>query len=219
MRDCFDQAKTRDCQISPATKTLHDRAVTKDTAPPRQQLNICARLSRRSLCVGYVLFTRPIMVDAAGGKYRCSSRNASAIRTSLIALSGSRRPISTSRREFRIYVTPSASNRVKLRRACQAILGMTPVSHLQTLRLSEVRRTLSTQDGAASTITAVASRFGFHELGRFAAVYRAAFGEHPSETRRSCPIPTRPRHRNSAAAERNVQLLPLRAHDARRSSR
>ena len=71
----------------------------------------------------------------------------------------------------------------QLRRACQAILGITPVSYLQTLRLNEVRRTLSTQDGAASTITAVASRFGFHELGRFAATYHAAFGEHPSETR------------------------------------
>jgi transcriptional regulator GlxA family with amidase domain len=71
----------------------------------------------------------------------------------------------------------------QLRRACQAVLGVTPVSHLHTLRLSEVRRTLSTQDGAASTITEVASRFGFHELGRFAAAYRAAFGEHPSETR------------------------------------
>jgi transcriptional regulator GlxA family with amidase domain len=71
----------------------------------------------------------------------------------------------------------------QLRRACQAILGVTPVSYLHTLRLSEVKRTLSTQDGAASTITVVASRFGFHELGRFAAAYRAAFGEHPSETR------------------------------------
>jgi transcriptional regulator GlxA family with amidase domain len=71
----------------------------------------------------------------------------------------------------------------QLRRACQAILGITPVSHLHTLRLNEARRTLSTPDGAASTITEVASRFGFHELGRFAAAYRAAFGEHPSETR------------------------------------
>ena len=71
----------------------------------------------------------------------------------------------------------------QLRRACQAILGVTPVGYLHTLRLSEVRRALSTQDGAASTITEVASRFGFHELGRFAAAYRAAFGEHPSETR------------------------------------
>jgi transcriptional regulator GlxA family with amidase domain len=71
----------------------------------------------------------------------------------------------------------------QLRRAFQAILGVTPVSYLHTLRLSEVRRTLSTQDGAAATITEVASRFGFHEFGRFAAAYRAAFGEHPSETR------------------------------------
>ena len=78
----------------------------------------------------------------------------------------------------------------QLRRACQAILGVTPVSHLHTLRLSEVRRTLTTPDGAASTITEVASRFGFHELGRFAAAYRAAFGEHPSETRqRTLSIP------------------------------
>jgi transcriptional regulator GlxA family with amidase domain len=71
----------------------------------------------------------------------------------------------------------------QLRRACRAILGVTPVSYLHVQRLTEVRRTLSTQDGAASTITEVASRFGFHELGRFAAAYRAAFGEHPSETR------------------------------------
>ena len=71
----------------------------------------------------------------------------------------------------------------QLRRAYQAILGVTPVSHLHTLRLSEVRRTLATLDGATATITEVASRFGFHELGRFAAAYRAAFGEHPSETR------------------------------------
>ena len=71
----------------------------------------------------------------------------------------------------------------QLRRACQAILGITPVSYLHTMRLSEVRRTLATQDGAASTITEVANCFGFHELGRFAATYHAAFGEHPSETR------------------------------------
>ena len=71
----------------------------------------------------------------------------------------------------------------QLRRACQAILGVAPIGHLNSLRLSEVRRTLSTQNGAASTITEIASRFGFHELGRFAAAYRAAFGEHPSETR------------------------------------
>ena len=75
---------------------------------------------------------------------------------------------------------PDLSRAIGVERVPQAILGVTPVSHLHTLRLSEVRRA---PDGAASTITEVASRFGFHELGRFAATYRAAFGEHPSETR------------------------------------
>jgi AraC family ethanolamine operon transcriptional activator len=32
------------------------------------------------------------------------------------------------------------------------------------------------------TVTAVAMRCGFRELGRFAAAYRATFGESPSET-------------------------------------
>src|ERR1700730_4372561 len=72
---------------SPATKRLDDRPVTKDTAPPRPRVDISAQLSRRSLCIGYVFFTRPITADAAGGKYRCNSRNANATRTSSIALS------------------------------------------------------------------------------------------------------------------------------------
>ena len=86
--------------------------VTKDTAPQRPWVDISPQLSRRFLCVGYVLFTRPIMADAAGGKYQCSSRNANATRTSSIALSVSRRPISTRRREFQNYVAPSMLNHV-----------------------------------------------------------------------------------------------------------
>jgi len=33
-----------------------------------------------------------------------------------------------------------------------------------------------------TTVTEVAIRFGFGELGRFASEYRAKFGENPSET-------------------------------------
>jgi len=70
-----------------------------------------------------------------------------------------------------------------LSRAFRAIRGMAPYRYLQQLRLSEVRRALSSAS-EASNITEVATRFGFRELGRFSAQYRETFGESPSETKR-----------------------------------
>jgi transcriptional regulator GlxA family with amidase domain len=70
-----------------------------------------------------------------------------------------------------------------LSRAFRAIRGMTPYRYLQQLRLSEVRRALSS-GSEAKNVTEVATRFGFRELGRFSARYREAFGESPSETKR-----------------------------------
>jgi transcriptional regulator GlxA family with amidase domain len=69
----------------------------------------------------------------------------------------------------------------------RAVRGTTPVRHLHALALAEARAAL--QDPAARSVKQVALRCGFRELGRFAADYRAAFGENPSETLR----------RNSAA--------------------
>jgi transcriptional regulator GlxA family with amidase domain len=69
-----------------------------------------------------------------------------------------------------------------LARALRAIHGTTPSRYLHALRLSEARRAL--RDGPSESVTQVALRFGFHELGRFAVDYRAAFGESPSDTLR-----------------------------------
>ena len=75
-----------------------------------------------------------------------------------------------------------------LARAFRAVHGITPVHYLHVLRLSEARQTLLAKDARCSSVTEVATRFGFRELGRFAGEYRAQFGESPSETlRRSCP--------------------------------
>ena len=70
-----------------------------------------------------------------------------------------------------------------LSRAFQTAADTTPYRFVQTLRLTAVRQALlaRTED---ETVTDVATRFGFHELGRFAALYRDAFGESPSETKR-----------------------------------
>jgi transcriptional regulator GlxA family with amidase domain len=72
-------------------------------------------------------------------------------------------------------------NQRTLSRAFRAVRGTTPYHYLQALRLSEVKRVLSSEDGS---VTQAAMRFGFRELGRFAMQYRMAFGESPSETKR-----------------------------------
>jgi len=75
-----------------------------------------------------------------------------------------------------------------LSRALRAIHSTTPRRYLQELRLSQARQALLSLDAAFETVTQVAMRFGFHELGRFAVDYRARFGESPSETlRRELP--------------------------------
>lgn len=69
-----------------------------------------------------------------------------------------------------------------LGRAVRAVHGTTPSRHLHALALAEARAAL--QDPAARSVREVAARCGFRELGRFAADYRATFGENPSETLR-----------------------------------
>ena len=80
-----------------------------------------------------------------------------------------------------ICATLAISQRT-LARAVRAVRGTTPARHLHGLALAEARAAL--QDPAARSVKQVALRCGFRELGRFAADYRAAFGENPSETLR-----------------------------------
>lgn len=64
----------------------------------------------------------------------------------------------------------------------QETLGTSPVQYLRSLRLNAVRRDLRTAGAAAPSIRDIASRWGFWHLPRFAADYRALFGELPSAT-------------------------------------
>ena len=63
-------------------------------------------------------------------------------------------------------------------------LGCTPMGYLQQVRLTHVHETLLRADPAEVTVAAVAHRWGFAHLGRFASTYRAQFGRSPSETLR-----------------------------------
>jgi AraC family ethanolamine operon transcriptional activator len=62
--------------------------------------------------------------------------------------------------------------------------GMTPARYVKLRRLNRVRRELEAAAPEGSSVTAVALRSGFFDLGRFAGEYRALFRERPSETLR-----------------------------------
>ena len=71
-----------------------------------------------------------------------------------------------------------------LRNAFYGVRGMSPKRRFIAERLEDARRALSDTHHGDTTVTGVATRYGFYELGRFAASYKEAFGETPSATLR-----------------------------------
>jgi AraC-like DNA-binding protein len=73
------------------------------------------------------------------------------------------------------------------RTCCQDYLGMSPIRYLTLRRLHQVHRELRNADARATTVTDIATRHGFWELGRFSMSYRELFGELPSTTLHRMP--------------------------------
>jgi AraC-like DNA-binding protein len=67
----------------------------------------------------------------------------------------------------------------------QRHLGMSPMAYVRTIRLRRAHRDLRSADPAHSTVAAVAHRWGFTHLGRFAAAHKTMFGETPLQALRA----------------------------------
>src|SRR5262249_39300888 len=78
-----------------------------------------------------------------------------------------------------------------LQACCVEFLGMSPSRYLRLRRLNMVRAALRRADPATASVAEIAQHYQFSDLGRFAAVYRAIFGEMPSATLRHTAIKRR----------------------------
>jgi AraC-like DNA-binding protein len=71
-----------------------------------------------------------------------------------------------------------------LQLCCHDELGISPIQYLWLRRMHLVHRALLFAESTKTTVTAIATEFGFWELGRFAVAYRKLFGETPSRSLR-----------------------------------
>jgi AraC family ethanolamine operon transcriptional activator len=69
-----------------------------------------------------------------------------------------------------------------LRVCCQEQLGLGPKRYLLFRRLHLARRALRAGSSDKTTVTKIATRYGFWHFGRFAGEYQSLFGEPPSVT-------------------------------------
>lgn len=60
--------------------------------------------------------------------------------------------------------------------------GLSPAAFLKARRLAAVRRALQTSEGPRHAVGDLAAKYGFWHVGQFAADYRRAYGETPSQT-------------------------------------
>ncbi len=82
-------------------------------------------------------------------------------------------------------------SRRKLELAFKEVVGDSPLRYLNRRRMNHAFQDLSNGSLGQETVTAVAARYGFAELGRFSGAYKKLFGEMPSKTLKSWRKPSR----------------------------
>ena len=83
-------------------------------------------------------------------------------------------PLTTARLAMQCHVSVRT-----LQEGFQRHLGMSPMTYVREVRLRRAHRDLRSADPAHSTVAAIAHRWGFTHLGRFAAAHKMMFGKTP----------------------------------------
>jgi AraC-like DNA-binding protein len=94
-----------------------------------------------------------------------------------------RQPVTVEELQARWPVTVSQRT---LEYAFRDAFGLTPIGYLRLHRFHRARNCLLAARPERESVTNIAYRAGFFELGRFSGTYRSLFGERPSDTLRRC---------------------------------
>jgi AraC-like DNA-binding protein len=89
------------------------------------------------------------------------------------------RPLTVSALAARSYVSVRS-----LQQGFRAHVGTTPMAYLREVRLRRARQDLLESDPSIDGVASIAFRWGFTNLGRFAAAYATRYGENPAVTLR-----------------------------------
>jgi AraC family ethanolamine operon transcriptional activator len=143
----------------------------KATAPSAH----CADFLRRTIIEAFVVSLLSALPQDSRRSWNTGARLVTEAENYVDAAGG--RPVHISELSSALKVS-----RRSLHRAFAVMLGIGPVAYLRRRRLSAIRSVLKQCDPATISIGDLAFEYGFPEPGRFAAYYRAHFGESPSET-------------------------------------
>ncbi|WP_297739406.1 helix-turn-helix transcriptional regulator [Mycobacterium sp.] len=72
-----------------------------------------------------------------------------------------------------------------LQQGFQRHLGMSPMAYVRVVRLRHAHRDLRSADPTHHTVAAIAQRWGFTNLSRFAAAHKTTYGQTPLQVLRA----------------------------------
>ena len=131
-----------------------------------------------SIVNGFLLAATRSHPDALGAPV--AAARPAAVRTAIDLIeSDPRTPLTLSLLADRCGVSPRT-----LQKSFQLHLNMSPMEYVRDVRLRRAHEELRAADPYTGSVAAVARRWGFAHLGRFAAAHEAKFGQKPLRTLR-----------------------------------
>ena len=187
--------------------TVGEEMAAFDLSPPRDAMLITpppaamTRLQRLHAAAGQLAENAPEMIahpEAARGleqllihalveclSFGQASEDRSALRRHATIMRRFRRAVEETSDQA-LYI-PELSKAIgvsdrTLEVCCQEQLGMSPKRYLRLRRMHLARRALRDSASDITTVTEIATQYGFWHFGRFAGEYQSLFGEAPSAT-------------------------------------